>query len=141
MKRSRSQPRCHHDGQTVCVTLELDPSEVQGGSSYVVWGVGDVATHAAKVDGLSATCSVPERVFINRDLLKLEVLPAPDPEELVFPWTQIPVLREDLFEARMLHGEPVLVRMEHGQAATGRSLQASASGTGRSRGAVSAGSL
>ena len=141
MRRSHNQPRCRHDGQSVCVTLELDPSEVQGGSSYVVWAVGDVATHATKVDGLSATCSVPEGVFINRDLLKLEVLPAPDPEELVFPWTQIPLLREDIFEARMLNGEPVLVPMEREQPATGRRPQARAA-TDRARAsAASAGSL
>ena len=47
------------------ITLELDPLEVQGRPSYVVWGMGDVATHAAKVDGLSAVCSVPEGVFTN----------------------------------------------------------------------------
>ena len=112
MRRSRNLPRCCCEGNAVRVTLELDPSEVRSGSSYVVWGVGDNATHASKVDGLSATCSVPEGVFINGDSLKLEVMPASDPEELVFPWTQIPLLREEIYEARMLRGEPVLVRVD-----------------------------
>lgn len=109
MRRSRCIPRCRHDGRAVTVTLELDPSEVLGAQSYVVWGVGDVVAHAAKVDGLSSTCSMPEGIFINRDLVKLEVLPAPNPDELVFPWSQIPVLKRDLFEARMLRKGPVLV--------------------------------
>ena len=78
----------------------------------------------------------------TRELLKLEVLPAPDPEELVFPWTQIPVLKEDIFEARILHGEPVLVPIEREQPARDRRDQARASGTDRTReAAVSAGSL
>ena len=80
MRCSRNLPRCCCEGNAVRVTLELDPSEVRSGSSYVVWVVGDNATHASKVDGLSATCSVPEGVFINGDSLKLEVMPAPDPE-------------------------------------------------------------
>ncbi len=128
MRQTRNLPHCHSDGHVVCVTLDLDPSEVRGGFSYVVWGVGDMVTRVSKVEGLSATCSLPEGVFIEGDLLKLEVLPGPETEQLVFPWTQITVIKEGLFEARMLRGEPVLVPVERQQPTGGHK---SAAGTHR----------
>ncbi len=109
MRCSGSLPSCRRDGNAVHVTLELDSFDVPSRTPYVVWGVGGNVTHASKVEGPLATCSVPESVFMNGNLFKIEVLPVLDPEELVFPWTQIPVLQEHLFEARLIRGEPVLV--------------------------------
>ena len=61
-----------------------------------------------RMEGSSATCRVPRKLFEDRALLRLQLIGSAESESPVFAWTQIPVLAEALFRAEMMWARPVL---------------------------------
>ena len=103
----REVPRCQTEGSVVCVTVSLDSSPSYGPVSVALRAEG-LHAMTPPVEGSSATCRVPRRLFEERALLRLQLIGSAQSEDPVFAWTQIPVLGEAAFRAEMMWGRPVL---------------------------------
>ena len=103
----REAPRCQAEGSVVCVTVALEAAWTSG-PVFVAWCGGGLHATTPRMEGSSATCRVPRKLFEDRALLRLQLIGSAESESPVFAWTQIPVLGEALFRAEMAWDEPVL---------------------------------
>ena len=91
----------------MCITVALDAAWTIG-PVFVAWSCGGLHATTPRVEGASATCRVPRRLFEDRARLRLQLIGSAESEGPVFAWTQIPVLGEAVFRAEMMWDRPVL---------------------------------
>lgn len=104
----QGSPACRSEGPIVYVTLALDPGVVTA-PACLAWSTHGLHATTPRIIGESVTCGIPRGIFEHRARVTLQILDCGALEKPVYPWTQIPVLREAVFRADMAAGDPILV--------------------------------